>query len=86
MTTSSHTAFLILAPESGNNSTSSQSSNGHTLTLSTLSSIDAAKQLVKELASQGVSTIELSSSFGNDGLSAVQDAAGETIRVGLVRF
>ncbi|MFD2191893.1 DUF6506 family protein [Pistricoccus aurantiacus] len=86
MTTSRHIAFLILVPEPGNTALSSQSSGDYHLSLATLSDIDSAKRLVRELVSQGVSTIELSSSFGDDGLAAIQEAAGKDVRVGLVRF
>ncbi|SHE36786.1 hypothetical protein SAMN02745148_00257 [Modicisalibacter ilicicola DSM 19980] len=86
MASSKHLAFFILVPEPGNTSLSSQSSNGHTLSLATLGSIEAAQRLARELSSQGVTSIELSSGFGEKGLSAVREAAGEGVKVGLVRF
>ena len=86
MASSKHLAFFILVPEPGNTSLSSQSSNGYTLSLATLGSLEAAQRLARELASQGVTAIELSSSFGEEGLRAVRDAAGEDVKVGLVRF
>ncbi|MGC3873165.1 DUF6506 family protein [Halomonas sp. GXIMD04776] len=86
MASTQHMAFFILVPAPGNTSLSSQSSNGHTLSIATLSDIDAAKRLTQELTSQGVDTIELSSSFGEQGLKAVREMAGGNVKVGLVRF
>lgn len=86
MASTQHTAFLILMPAPGNTSLSSQSSGGHTLSFATLSDMDAAKRLTQELVSQGVDTIELSSSFGGQGLKAVRELAGDDVVVGLVRF
>ncbi|MEC9482353.1 MAG: DUF6506 family protein [Halomonas sp.] len=81
-----HLAFFILVPAPGNTSLSSQSSNGYTMSLATLGSIEAAERLARELSSQGVTAIELSSSFGEEGLAAVREAAGPEVKVGLVRY
>lgn len=81
-----HLAFFILVPAGGNTSVSSQSSHGQTLSIATLGSLAAAEQLARELAAQGVSAIELSSSFGDEGLAAVREAAGKGVRVGRVTY
>ena len=81
-----HEAFFVLIPKPGNTSVSSQSSNGYTLSLATLGSVEAAQRLAKELAAKGVTAIELSSGFGEGGLSAVRDTVGDKVRVGLVRY
>ncbi|WP_053070704.1 DUF6506 family protein [Halomonas sp. PR-M31] len=86
MASTQHIAFLIMVPSSGNASSSSQSSGGYNLSLVTLSDIEAAKRLTRELVSQGVDRIELSSSFGEQGLETVRKVAGEDVEVGLVRF
>lgn len=86
MARANHIAFFILVPAPGNTSLSSQSSNGYTLSLATLGSIDAAKRLARELAGQGVTAIELSSGFGDEGLAAVREAAGEGVKVGRVYY
>lgn len=86
MSRSTHLAFFILVPASGNTALSSQSSNGYTLSLATLSNVEAAKRLARELNAQGVTAIELSSSFGDEGLAVVREAVGEGVKVGLVRY
>nr|WP_298415440.1 DUF6506 family protein [uncultured Halomonas sp.] len=86
MASTQHIAFLIMLPASGNASSSSQSSGGYNVSLVTLSDIDAAKRLTRDFVSQGVDRIELSSSFGEQGLEAVREVAGDGVEVGLVRF
>jgi hypothetical protein len=85
MSENTHLAFFILVPEPGSNSVSRSTGAGFTLSLATVDSIDAAVQLVRDLSSQGVTAIELSSSFGDEGLSALREAAGEGVRVARVR-
>ena len=43
-------------------------------------------QVAKELASQGVQTIELCGGFGHVGAAQVAQAAGDNVMVGVVRF
>ncbi|WP_227368608.1 DUF6506 family protein [Halomonas sp. M20] len=86
MASTQHVAFLIMVPASGNTSSSSQSSEGYHLSLVTLSDIDTAKRLTRDLVSQGVDRIELSSNFDEQGLKAVREVAGDDVEVGLVRF
>lgn len=79
-----HLAFIILVPEPGSNSQSQQSYDGYTLTLATVDSMDAGARLGRDLSGQGVTQIELSSSFGDEGLEAVRTAVGPGVRVARV--
>lgn len=79
-----HLAFIILVPAPGSNSMSQQTYDGYTLTLATVDSIDAGARLGRDLRSQGVDQIELSSSFGDEGLDAVRTAVGAGISVARV--
>ena len=86
MADQAHLAFFILIPAPGSNSMSRNTGPGFSLSLATVDSVDAAVQLVHDLRGQGVTAIELSSSFGDEGLAAVQAAAGEGIEVARVRY
>ncbi|WP_404364227.1 DUF6506 family protein [Marinobacter sp.] len=79
-----HLAFIILAP--GGASTNARSDNGFTLTLATVDTIEAAVQLTRNLTGQGVTNIELSAGFGDDGLAEIRKVAGTGVRVGRVRY
>lgn len=86
-----HFAFLILVESSGNTSLSSQGSDTVRLSVATLSSLRAAERLVSELVAQGVSRIELSSSFGAAGEEAVRTVVADSgaerlVSIGRVRF
>jgi hypothetical protein len=80
-----HLAVIVLVPSPGSNSSSSSSGNGFTLSLATVDTIEAAVQLTQSLVTQGVNSIELSSGFGDEGLAAIQKAAGTGIDVARVR-
>lgn len=79
-----HKAFIVLAPAGGSSST--QTSDGFTLTLATVSTVEAAVQQVRTLRDQGLTHVELSADFGESGLVAVRKEAGSGIRVGRVRY
>lgn len=85
MSDNHHLAFFILVPEPGSNSVSRSTGLGFTLSIATVDGIDAAVQLTRDLSSQGVTAIELSSGFGDEGLAAIRAAAGEGISVARVR-
>lgn len=85
MASKRHLAFLILVPPPGSNSLSQQAGLDFTLSLATVDSINAAERLARDLGGEGVTDIELSSGFGDEGLAAVQAAAGEGVRVARVR-
>ncbi|MBS3803582.1 MAG: hypothetical protein KGY54_03485 [Oleiphilaceae bacterium] len=84
MTEQTHLAFIILAP--GGASSSAQSSEGFTLTTAIVDSVDAGVQLVRNLQGQNVTNIELSASFGDDGLELIRRAAEPGVLVGRVRY
>ena len=91
MASMQHYAFLILVESSGNTSLSSQGSGAVRLSVATLSSLRAAERLVSELDAQGVSQIELSSSFGEAGEKLVKTVVADSgaerlVSVGRVRF
>lgn len=85
MSQQKYLAFFILAPALGSSSVSSQSADGFSLTLATVDSVKAARNLAGNLKSQGVTHIELSSSFGDEGLAVIREAVGEGIEVARVR-
>lgn len=91
MASMQHYAFLILVESSGNTSLSSQGSGEVRLSVATLSSLRAAERLVSELVAQGVSQIELSSSFGEAGEAVVRTVIADSgaerlVSVGRVQF
>lgn len=85
MSQQTHLVFFILVPTLGSNSVSSQSADGKSLSLATVDSVEAARRLAGDLKNEGVTHIELSSSFGDEGLAAIKEAVGEGIDVARVR-
>ncbi|KXS34881.1 MAG: hypothetical protein AWU55_3129 [Halomonadaceae bacterium T82-2] len=81
-----HLAFLILVPSPGNTSLTSQGGRDYRLSLATVSSVDAAVRLARELTDQGVTAIELSASFGDAGEARVREAVGPSVKVGRVHY
>lgn len=77
-------AFIVLAP--GGPSTSTRSEEGHTLTFAIVDSVDAAVQLITSLSGQGLTHVELSEAFGDEGLAAVGKALDEKVKIGRVHF
>lgn len=84
MTERMHKACIILTPVGGSSST--QSSDGFTLTLATVSTVEAGVQTVRNLRDQGLTHVELSENFGDDGLAQIRREAGSDVRVGRVRY
>ncbi len=81
-----HIAFLILVPTVGSNSVSTQSGQGFTLSLATVDNLVSAKQLAGDLRDQGVDAIELSATFGENGLAEIREIVGDGVDLGLVRY
>lgn len=81
-----HIAFLILVPTVGSNSVSTQSGEEFTLSLATVDNLMSAKELARDLRDQGVDAIELSATFGENGLAEIRDIVGKDIDLGLVRY
>ena len=79
-----HRAFIVLAP--GGTSSSTRSEEGYTLTIGIVDSVDAAVRLISSLGGQGLTHVELSEAFGDEGLAAVEKALDENVKIGRVRF
>jgi len=77
-------AFVVLAP--GGASSSTRSEEGYTLTIGIVDSVDAAVQLISSLSGQGLTHVELSAAFGDEGLAAVKKALDENVKIGRVHF
>lgn len=84
MTKQVHQVSMILVPDGASMST--QSSKDFTLTIATVTSVEAAVELIRSIDGHGLTHVELSASFGDEGLERIQEVAEQLIRVGRVHY